>query len=275
MISSLRERKKSQDKIYPKGYVEMLEQQQGQIVAALQEMYRRARQKSVWDGKPLDEGNDGNPLTHDILVALNIVSPGHTEKFEEDTERMQANLLANGAELAPRRSSVSSVSDHSLHDRVRVPSLQKLQVQPRPVVIKQEPNVRSAASSPFVQSPVQTSTRTHDSKPTSRNAYSHREPMPASSPGDFTPGWPGYDSDYHPMLGVETISQGYNIPDFDAGPTESYTWTGQPQWQDFNGPLSMASGYGDEIPISQWSGEGNYVSMDEMFAYPQQHGAGG
>lgn len=111
------ERKKSQDKVYPKGYVEMLEQQQTQLVAGLRELYTRLQQGQSWPGAPLREASSGHPLTHDILERLDLLhtSPdggNNYEGFEEDCNRMQQKLLERGAPYTRRRGSVSSDSDH-------------------------------------------------------------------------------------------------------------------------------------------------------------------
>ncbi|CAK3968027.1 fungal Zn binuclear cluster domain-containing [Lecanosticta acicola] len=111
------ERKKSHDKVYPKGYVEMLEQQQGQLVSGLQECYKRLHQAGAWDGEKLSETN-GYPLTHDILAALGLLETkqdgsGEMETFEDDCEKLQSRLIADGAGFAQRRGSFSSDSDHS------------------------------------------------------------------------------------------------------------------------------------------------------------------
>ncbi|GAM85341.1 hypothetical protein ANO11243_033480 [Dothideomycetidae sp. 11243] len=117
------ERKKSHDKVYPKGYVEMLEQQQSQLVAGLQETYRRLMSAKLWPGAPLEE-HEGHPLTHDILTTLDIIhlKDDVSDHFEEDTERLQQRLVAQGAPYIHRRGSFSSDSDHSVthsHKRAR------------------------------------------------------------------------------------------------------------------------------------------------------------
>ncbi|GAB7333762.1 hypothetical protein MBLNU13_g05288t1 [Cladosporium sp. NU13] len=66
---------------FPKGYAEMLEKQQNQLVCGLQEMYQRLRKSLLWEGEPLD-GSSGRPLTHDILAALNFFEP-NDETFVE------------------------------------------------------------------------------------------------------------------------------------------------------------------------------------------------
>ncbi|KAL5391526.1 hypothetical protein PMIN03_008461 [Paraphaeosphaeria minitans] len=111
------ERKKSQDKVYPKGYVEMLEQQQSQLVAGLRELYTRLQQGQAWPGAPLREAQGGHPLTHDILERLDLLHSSNDggrnyEGFEEDCNRMQQKLLERGAPFTRRRGSTSSDSEH-------------------------------------------------------------------------------------------------------------------------------------------------------------------
>ncbi|KAL9080307.1 MAG: hypothetical protein Q9157_000894 [Trypethelium eluteriae] len=101
-------------------YVEMLEQQQNQLVAGLQEMYRRLQNGEKWPGSPLSDGQGGHPLTHDILARLDLLHPkedrGHQyEGFEEDCGQMQRRLLDGGAPYIKRRGSFSSDSEHD-HD---------------------------------------------------------------------------------------------------------------------------------------------------------------
>ncbi|KAF2731083.1 hypothetical protein EJ04DRAFT_536867 [Polyplosphaeria fusca] len=111
------ERKKSQDKVYPKGYVEMLEQQQSQLVAGLRELYSRLQNGQSWPGRPLREAQNGHPLTHDILERLDLLhstsdSGTNYDGFEDDCSRMQQKLLEQGAPYTRRRGSVSSDSEH-------------------------------------------------------------------------------------------------------------------------------------------------------------------
>lgn len=93
------ERKKSHDKVYPKGYVEMLETQQAQLVSGLQELYKRIQSGEGWPGAPLKESKKGAPLTHEILERLGALKQdGHTDDyFEENLDILQRKLLADGA----------------------------------------------------------------------------------------------------------------------------------------------------------------------------------
>lgn len=95
----------------------MLEQQQGQLVAGLRELYSRLQRGESWPGQPLQETAAGHPLTHDILERLDLLhasgdSNNHYEGFEEDCNRMQQRLIEGGAPFTQRRASVSSESDH-------------------------------------------------------------------------------------------------------------------------------------------------------------------
>jgi len=102
----------------------MLEQQQSQLVAGLQETYRRLFAVQAWPGPRLAEHN-GNPLTHDILARLELLEPKHDgsgemEAFEEDCKKLQQRLVTDGAPFVRRRGSISSESDHDQshqHDR--------------------------------------------------------------------------------------------------------------------------------------------------------------
>ncbi|KAF1984144.1 hypothetical protein K402DRAFT_151002 [Aulographum hederae CBS 113979] len=110
------ERKKAHDKVYPKGYVEMLEQQQGQLVSGLRELYKRLEAGETWPGPALADAHNGYPLTHDILERLDLLQSsgdGHSqfEGFEEDPMRMQRRLLDNGATYVHRRGSLDSDSE--------------------------------------------------------------------------------------------------------------------------------------------------------------------
>ncbi|EER23144.1 hypothetical protein D8B26_001218 [Coccidioides posadasii str. Silveira] len=111
-ICKFGERKKAQDKVYPKGYVEMLEEQQKQLVAGLQQLYRRARDGEGWPGSPLREFN-GRPLTHDILEGLGVLKDGEVgdEHFEDDLSVLQQRLLASGSGVMRRRDSSDASSN--------------------------------------------------------------------------------------------------------------------------------------------------------------------
>ncbi|KAL6707437.1 Fluconazole resistance protein 1 [Coniothyrium glycines] len=150
------ERKKSQDKVYPKGYVEMLEQQQTQLVAGLRELYSRLQKGEGWPGQPLRESSGGHPLTHDILERLDLLhsSSDHGsnyEGFEEDCNRMQQRLLERGAPYTRRRRSISSDSDHG---HTSTPASLNGTPTSRPFAFNESPFVRTnAPPTPPMNSP--------------------------------------------------------------------------------------------------------------------------
>lgn len=96
----------------------MLEQQQAQLVAGLQESYRLMLSGTGWPGSPLKSSSNGHPLTHDILERLGTLKQeGHPgdDHFEEDLSIVQKRLIANGAGYMQRQDSSDggSDSDHS------------------------------------------------------------------------------------------------------------------------------------------------------------------
>lgn len=92
----------------------MLESQQAQLVAGLQELYRRTQTGEGWPGSPLKETSHGMPLTHDILDRLGVLhQEGHVTNgvFEEDLNVLQQRLIADGAGFMQRQPSHESHSD--------------------------------------------------------------------------------------------------------------------------------------------------------------------
>lgn len=86
----------------------MLEQQQGQLINGLQELYKRTTSGQGWPGPALNESNHGQPLIHDILDRLGALKPdgpSESEHFEEDTNLMQQRLISTGAGFMQRTES--------------------------------------------------------------------------------------------------------------------------------------------------------------------------
>ena len=127
------ERKKTQDKIYPKGfvsnlpkklpcsanavighdsYVEMLEQQQNQLVNGLQELYALVISRASWKGAPLKESANGHPLTPDILDRLGVLKLDWNvgaEAFDENLSVLRQKLTTEtNTGMPPHRRSPSS-----------------------------------------------------------------------------------------------------------------------------------------------------------------------
>lgn len=99
-----------------RSYVEMLESQQAQLVAGLQELYKRVQNGHGWPGSALKETSSGSPLTHDILERLGALKQDGNathDTFEEDLNTLQQRLIADGAGFMQRQPSHDSHTDSS------------------------------------------------------------------------------------------------------------------------------------------------------------------
>ncbi|KAL6718993.1 Fluconazole resistance protein 1 [Lecanora helva] len=72
--------KKSDKIVFRKGYVQMLERQQAQLIAGLQELYRRTQTGEGWTAPTLEPSHYGQPLTHKILEGLGLL---RAEEWDE------------------------------------------------------------------------------------------------------------------------------------------------------------------------------------------------
>jgi hypothetical protein len=73
----------------------MLERQQGQLVACIQQLYQRLRTAGLWE-QPLPENSGGKPFTHDILAALDLLGAkddgsGELESFHNVARSPQSD----------------------------------------------------------------------------------------------------------------------------------------------------------------------------------------
>ena len=166
----------------------MLEQQQAQLVAGLQEMYTRLLSGQPWEGTALSESN-GHPLTHDILAALNLLETKHDgsgehETFEEDCQKLQTRLVADGAGYTHRRGSFSSDSEHSQQGHGRTTS-QSTPTMTKPPVFKENFSF-SASPSPLAQSPLP---RQRQSYPPAQQSPLHQSSPLANDPQLYQTEW--------------------------------------------------------------------------------------
>lgn len=140
-------------------YTEMLEKQQAQLVAALQEMYRRMTAAHIWPQASVVEYND-QPMTHDILAGLNLLDMevdevGATTSPKKDFKQPQPQRIS---EKDSRIDGPSSWRDElkydesRLHhcDTARLPSLEVL--PDTDVTCKDEKAPSSAIQGPDVGS---------------------------------------------------------------------------------------------------------------------------
>ncbi|KAL9630852.1 MAG: hypothetical protein Q9204_004512 [Flavoplaca sp. TL-2023a] len=88
------ERKASNDKIHPKGLVEVLEQQNRQLREGLEKLYRRAVETGGWVGPALELAPNGRPRVQNILERLGCAEVGKAsllEHLEEENVEEQEN----------------------------------------------------------------------------------------------------------------------------------------------------------------------------------------
>jgi len=212
----------------------MLEQQQSQLVSGLKEMYHRLQKASAWEGPSLDESS-GQPLTHDILSALNLLESKHddsgeVEVFEEDCDKLQSRMVTEGANFVHRRGSISSDSDHSHHDRPKTAtSRNETPAKPKMSLFKESFNFHSASSSPLTQSPIPRSKPyAQEQYPTPSPAHQlpHQDPTFVNDPQLYAPEWAQILNDmtytdpaYRPKLSTQALNFD-TYPLFEAPPTQ-------------------------------------------------------
>jgi hypothetical protein len=150
-------------------YVEMLESQQAQLVAGLQELYRRTQSGQGWSGAPLKDSTNGMPLTHDILERLGALKQdGHlSESFEEDLNALQQKLLADGAGYMQRQSSHDSHSEAGTPSPIYEPVAQRPAFS-NPFNLHQFPPT-PPNQSPYPQTARMIPTKAHSYTPTHSN----------------------------------------------------------------------------------------------------------
>lgn len=216
------ERKKSHDKVYPKGYVEMLEQQQSQLVSGMQELYRRLEKAKAWEGSKLEETN-GNPLTHDILAALNLLEPKseggrEMETFEEDCQKLQSKLLADGSGYVRRRGSFSSDSDHSQHGHARSGSYHSTPVLPKPSLFQENFSFPGSNPSPLSQSPAPQPMAQPQPSPQQQAKPAQFASVPLSNdPGLYAPDWAQALAERNDPSQCMRLSFPAQLPELDDG----------------------------------------------------------
>jgi len=260
LLTNASERKKSHDKVYPKGYVEMLEQQQAQLVSGLQEMYRRMRNGEPWTGPKLSEST-GQPLTHDILAGLGLLERRHNgdfEPFEEDFEKIQSRLIADGAEFVHRRSSFSSDSDRSHTYRKST-----THSTPTPPVFEKDFTF-SAAPSPAARSPVP---RQRKSYPVTQQSLLHRAPPLTNDPQLFQPQWSR--TQFSEPENLMRSDYAMKTPQLDQSLDQVSDMFNNGQWNDSIEPYDINMGldpYQQQTfsYLNQYSGIPDYTMMSSM-----------
>ncbi|KAL9131894.1 MAG: hypothetical protein Q9217_000254 [Psora testacea] len=109
-------RKRKHDRVHPKGYVEILERQQRQLVRGIRALYDRQLSAQPWTG-PLP--HKGYPSTHDILEylgALELEDSSGDEAcedqshFEENFHDLRQSVVKKDKDGTQAQSSTNSVS---------------------------------------------------------------------------------------------------------------------------------------------------------------------
>ncbi|KAJ5919415.1 hypothetical protein N7466_010358 [Penicillium verhagenii] len=84
------DRSRDREKVYPKGYAALLEDQQGWLIHGIRELYRHLQAGSGWPGEPLSCEANGQPLVHNILTRL-----GSLENFGDNIPSGKEEILAH------------------------------------------------------------------------------------------------------------------------------------------------------------------------------------
>lgn len=210
----------------------------------------------LWQGPTLSEAT-GQPLTHDILSALGLLEKkddgsDETIAFEEDCEKLQARLIADGAVLRKRRGSMSSDSDqsHNAHS-----SSHSTPVLSKPAMFKENFNFGTSPS-PTTRSPAPKSRKTF---PPAMQSPLHQNAPMTNDPQLYQPGWafPGQTLSNpenimksNVMMKTPNLQQNlYDLQDFNQDPL-------------VDSPMSPDFGFGD-VPYSQLGSNG-FGSMQDF-----------
>lgn len=103
----------------------MLERQQGQLVSCIQRLYQQLRIAGLWE-QPLPGSADGQPLTHDILAALDLLRTKHDGSGEiQAFSDVVASPQSDNGTVSPILHGEAEVRDRhdSFVDETRSPSL--------------------------------------------------------------------------------------------------------------------------------------------------------
>ncbi|KAE8149492.1 hypothetical protein BDV25DRAFT_140749 [Aspergillus avenaceus] len=89
------ERRRVHDKVYPRGYVEMLEQQQQWLVDSLRKLYQRVNEGQEWSGAHLQFQSNGYPLIHDLVSHLGALERRTHDEPEKEAVTNQITDASN------------------------------------------------------------------------------------------------------------------------------------------------------------------------------------
>ena len=220
-------------------YVEMLEQQQAQLVAGLQELYRRTIDGTGWPGAPLKHAGQSQPLTHDILDRLGALTterPGDPETFEENLDVLQHRLFQEGARPVSRHGSPSTEESAHSHS----PSSPHDVTMPQNILFGNQIDMTDAPPTPSTISPTsQVSTEPMDFRLRSQFVppiftQANLDPMQLQQPN-----WPvNYRQKLDTSMNLDEQTAGHFLSGQSAGPCLVPDWNEDEEFRAFLGQIA-------------------------------------
>lgn len=248
----------------------MLEQQQSQLVSGMQELYRRLEKAKAWNGPKLEETN-GAPLTHDLLSALNLLEPKgeggrDMETFEEDCQKLQSKLLAEGAGYVRRRGSFSSDSEQSQHGHARSGSHHSTPVLPKPSLFKENFSFPGSNPSPLSQSPAPLPAQQPQPPPQQRTKPAQMQSPPLSNdPGLYAPEWAQALADRNDPSQYMRSAFAMQMPELDDGAMNNLDMS---QWDQsstqYDATYNQYTAYSDAMFMGGMTGMPNLGDMSQL-----------
>lgn len=243
------DRKRPGDKVYPKGFAEMVERNQEILVAALYELVNRARDGRPFTGQGPEYASNGAFSIHDVISDLGLLrhNPDSLpQAFEEDTQKMRDQLCEQEDAIA-RRGSLSS-DESGNHDYVRTPSdSRETPFESKPNEFDFAPPSRPASQSPGLeQLPISLPRFSQDNDPQlyiqapwGFPEQNHNDPM-LRSPGfginSYPMDSPQDSTVYHNVEGMNSLGQWSHQPPHQHMTEAMDGYQTYPP-QTFNGPI--------------------------------------
>lgn len=226
-------------------------------------MYKGER----WTGPKLSETN-GHPLTHDILATLGLLEmkhdgSGELEQFEDDVDKIQSRLIAEGASYVRRRGSISSESDHSQHGHSKLSSLGTPPVTKPPLFDKNF--TFSASPSPITQSPIP---RQRKSYPPAHESPLHRAQSIVNDPQLYQTEW-SVPAAFNEPSKLMRSNFALKTPHLDQTLDQMSDFFSSGQWDDSTGPYDTNMGlgiYSQPFPngLNQFGTMPDYTTLSAM-----------
>lgn len=171
-------------KPYSSSYTELLLLREPQLVLGLQRMYHQLVETSAWNGPRLPLV-DGQPLTHDILSALNVLDPesgsmSDTEMFDAVSENATIRSTAADSNLI---GSKTRNQDHMFNEW---PTRSNDGAQPTPLRKASNTNTVSSCESSSASEPMSAISSSSRYNPGRALRTPPAEPTPLRNPSEDT-----------------------------------------------------------------------------------------